>query len=73
MIIRMAKIEIAGPKELLLPAIDSARTLGCLQLEPEPDRSTFADAEALKSLMLNEEELGEHFFCQELKEKTCPL
>ena len=61
MIIRMAKIEIAGPKELLLPVIDAAGKLGCLQLEPEIDRGSFADAEALKSLMLSEEELGEHF------------
>jgi len=73
MIIRMAKIEIAGPKELLLPVIDLAGRLGCLQLEPEIDRDSFANAAALKSLMLSEEELGEHFFCQELKEKIAGL
>lgn len=67
MIIRMAKIEIAGPKELLLPVIDSARRLGTLQLEPGIDAIAAEAGESLKSLMLSEAELSEHFFYEELK------
>jgi len=36
MIVRMAKVEIAGPKELLLETIDLARQLGILHLESDP-------------------------------------
>jgi len=36
MIVRMAKVEIAGPKELLLETIDLARQLSVLHLESDP-------------------------------------
>lgn len=67
MIIRMTKVEIAGPKDLLLEVIDSARDLGALQLEPEIDELSIEAGEALKNLMLDEEELSRRFFFEQLQ------
>ena len=33
MIIRMSKVEIAGPRELLLPALETIERLGVLQID----------------------------------------
>jgi len=73
MIIRMAKIEVAGPKELLLPAIDTARELGALQLEPEAGLDTADGGLPLRTMMLGEKELEEHFFYEDLKQKVGEL
>ncbi len=35
MIVRMSKVEIFGPKDLLLPVISLVRELGVFQVEPE--------------------------------------
>lgn len=72
MIIRMTKVEIAGPKELLLSVIDTASQLGALQLEPEIGGLP-AESGSLKTLMLSEKELGERFFYEELKENISEL
>ncbi len=56
-----------------MPAIDSARQLGALQLEPEIEALGAEAGDALKSLMLSDEELSEHFFYAEFKEKIAEL
>ena len=64
MIIKMAKIEIVGPKELLLETLDLLRGKGVFQ--PEADIRGFVrqeDEARIKELLLDETAVGEkHFF-----------
>lgn len=64
MIVRMAKIEIAGPKALMLEAIDTARELGVLHLETDPLAA--GTAVPLKAATLSESMLERRLFFETL-------
>ena len=66
MIVRMTKVEIAGPKELLFETIEAARRLGVLHLESDPQSAAGHDSLPLNSLQLPEKEIEERIFYEEL-------
>jgi V/A-type H+-transporting ATPase subunit I len=73
MIVRMTKIEIAGPKELLLETIESARRLGVLHLESDPQSVAGSEKLPLSSLQLPEREMAERLFFEELADSIDAL
>ena len=74
MIIRMAKVEIVGPKQDLLNTLDLLHNRGIFQPDPQlMERVELADDERLQSLVLNENELRERSFFQGLFERVDAL
>ena len=73
MIVRMTKVEIAGPKELLFGTIEAARHLGVLHLESDPLSVAGPDGLHLSSLQLPEKAFEERIFFEELAEKITRL
>ena len=74
MIVRMSKVEIAGPKELLLDVLEIIREQGVLQ--PEMDLATFGGQAAtgdLRSLILDERTAGERLFLDHLQQLTSTI
>ena len=68
MIVRMAKIEIAGPKGLLIDTPDLVRELGICQLEPDPRGFVPPGEEGLvHAATLDEQQLAERLFLEELR------
>ena len=73
MIVRMTKVEIAGPKELLFGTIEAARHLGVLHLESDPQSVAGPDGLPLSSLQLPEKAFEERVFFEALTEKIARL
>ena len=73
MIVRMTKVEIAGPKELLFGTIEAARHLGILHLESDPQSAAGPDGLPLSSLQLPEKVFTERLFFEELAERIARL
>ena len=73
MIVRMTKVEIAGPKELLFETIEAARRLGVLHLESDPQSAVGPDSLPLNSLLLPEKEIEERIFYEELADTISRL
>lgn len=74
MIVRMSKLEIAGPKELLLDALDVIR--GQAVFQPESDATGFVRAgrrSQIRSLVLDERTAAERLFLGHLLEITSEL
>ncbi len=70
MIVRMSKIEIVGPKEILFEVLTTLRSLGVLQIEAQVRESLKGRGEGLlKSLHLDKETLSERLFLEELQQK----
>ena len=67
MIVRMAKIEIAGPKALLLDVLALVQELGLFQVEPEPGGFVEAGVEAkVRPLVPDEQLVAERMFLENL-------
>lgn len=68
MIVRMAKVEIFGPKELLMDLLGLVRELGIFQVEPEL-RGFVPEGEGvrLRSLALDERMVAERLYYEELR------
>jgi len=74
MIIRMAKVEIVGPKQDLLRTLDLLHNRGIFQPDPQLiERVVLADDERLQTLVLDENELRERSFFQDLQERVTNL
>lgn len=74
MIVRMSKLEIAGPKDLLLDVLDAIRDEGVFQ--PEPDAAGFVDqtaAGSISGLILDERTAAERLFLEHLQQLTSAL
>ena len=70
MIIHMSKMEIAGPRELLLPALETIEQLGVLQLDPKIRERADEDVErGIRPLALDGRTLAERLFLEDLKLK----
>jgi len=74
LIVRMSKVEIAGPKQLLQDVIAFVRSLGLFQIEP----STVGfvekgQEEDLRSYSLDEKTLFERLFIEDLRDKIQKL
>jgi len=68
MIARMVKVEIIGPNEQLMEALELVRELSVFQIEP--DITTFVsgdDEEKIRSLRLDEKSVAERIFFDDLK------
>ena len=71
MIIRMSKVEIAGPRDLLLPALETIEQLGVLQIDAslrEPAHE--GAAQGIRPLALDGRTLAERLFLEDLKIKV---
>lgn len=73
MIVRMTKVEIAGPKELLFETIEAARQLGVLHLESDPQSAAGPDSLPINSLELPEKTFEERLFYEELADRISRL
>ena len=73
MIVRMIKVEIAGPKELLFGTIEAARQLGVLHLESDPQSAAGPDGLPLSSLQLPEKTFAQRIFFEDLAERIARL
>ncbi|MBW2473903.1 MAG: ATPase [Deltaproteobacteria bacterium] len=74
MIIRMAKVEIVGPKQDLLSTLDLLHNRGIFQPDPQlMERVELVDDEQLQTLVLDENELRERSFFQGLQERVTNL
>ncbi len=73
MIVRMIKVEIAGPKELLFGTIEAARQLGILHLESDPQSAAGPDGLPLSSLQLPEKTFAQRIFFEDLAERIARL
>ena len=74
MIIRMAKVEIVGPKQDLLSTLDLLHNRGIFQPDPQlMERVELAEDEQLQTLVLDENELRERSFFQGLQERVTNL
>ena len=70
MIVRMAKIAVMGPKELLLDVLGAIEHLGLLQIDRESKPGQLKDlAPALRSVTLDREALGQRFQYETLLQK----
>ena len=70
MIIHMSKVEIAGPRELLLPALETIEQLGVLQLDATIRERADAGVECgIRPLALDGRTLAERLFLEDLKLK----
>jgi V/A-type H+-transporting ATPase subunit I len=74
MIIRMAKVEIIGPKQDLLTTLDLLHNRGIFQPDPQLlERVELADDERLQTHVLDEHDLRERSFFQNLYERVVAL
>ena len=74
MIIRMAKVEIVGPKQDLLSTLDLLHNRGIFQPDPHLlERVDLAPEDRLQALVLDEEGLRERSFFQHLYERVTAL
>ncbi len=74
MIIRMAKVEIAGPKQDLLGSLDLLHDRGIFQPDPHLlEKVELAPDDRLQALVLDESELRERSFFQNLHERVTSL
>lgn len=74
MIVRMTKVEVIGPKELLLEVLELVRELGVFQMEPELSGFAAAGAEGgLRPFPLDRKALEERLFLEELRRKIDEL
>jgi len=74
MIIRMAKVEIVGPKQDLLSTLDLLHSRGIFQPDPQlMERVVLTEDERLQTLVLDENELRERSFFQDLQERIMTL
>src|SRR5450759_4811702 len=74
MIVRMAKIEIVGAKDLLQEVLARLRDLGVFQIEPAT--IGFIDEgqeDDIRSFMLDEKSVFERLFLEELRAKVTDL
>jgi V/A-type H+-transporting ATPase subunit I len=70
MIVRMAKVEIIGPKDLLLPTLEVVREEGVLQVEPAlPAMAADVDRLHLHSTLLDRQNLAERLYFGEIKRR----
>ncbi|MEW6218719.1 MAG: ATPase [Thermodesulfobacteriota bacterium] len=65
MIVRMAKVEIAGPQALLTPVLSLVRDAGLVHLEPRQGRSS-QEPDRLRRQLLPPEQLFEALFLEDL-------
>ena len=71
MIVRMSKVEIAGPRELLAETLSLVRMKGDVHIEPST--AGFIDSEQKKdihALLPDEKVLFEKMFLEELESRT---
>ncbi len=74
MIIRMAKVEIVGPKQDLIDTLDLLHNRGIFQPDPRLiERVELAEEDRLQTLVLDEDELREQKFFQRLLERINSL
>jgi V/A-type H+-transporting ATPase subunit I len=74
MIIRMAKVEIVGPKLDLLTTLDLLHNRGIFQPDPQLlERIELTDDDRLQALVLDENDLRERGFFQDLYERVATL
>lgn len=74
MIIRMAKVELVGPKDDLLDLLDLLRGRGVFQPDPLLLRETvLTPAERPKSLVLGQSEMHERAFFESLRSRVAEL
>ena len=74
MIIRMAKVEIVGPKQDLLNALDLLHDRGIFQPDPQLlERVERASEDHLQALVLDEHDLHDRSFFQGLFERITHL
>ena len=73
MIIRMAKVEIVGPKQDLLSALDLLHHRGIFQPDPQLLERIELTDDHMQALVLNEPELRERSFFQNLYERIAAL
>ncbi len=74
MIIRMAKVEIVGPKQDLLSTLDLLHNRGIFQPDPQLlERVELADDNRLQALVLDGHDLRERSFFQDLHERVAAL
>ncbi len=70
MIIRMSKIQIIGPKDLLRPVLESIHRAGVFQIESRLERDAVtAGEECLKTLEEEPETVSERLYYQDLLER----
>lgn len=70
MIIHMSKVEVAGPRELLLPALETIEQLGVLQLDAKiRERAEEGIERGIRPLALDGHTLAERLFLEDLKLK----
>ena len=74
MIVRMSKIALIGPKDLLMGVLSHVHELGVLQLESDIKSVANEDLEPyLKAHFLDEQALSERLFYDDLKRKIDAL
>ncbi|MGW8313466.1 MAG: V-type ATP synthase subunit I [Desulfuromonadales bacterium] len=74
MIIRMAKVEIVGPKQDLIKTLELLHDRGIFQPDPQLlERVELAPADRLQALVLDEHELQERSFFQNLLQRVTAL
>jgi V/A-type H+-transporting ATPase subunit I len=74
MIIRMAKVEIVGPKQELLKTLDLLHNRGIFQPDPQlMERVELTYADRLQALVLDEHDLRERSFFQSLYDRVTSL
>ncbi len=70
MIVGMSKVEIAGPREMLLPVLETIRRAGMLQIAPDiQQRIREGTVQELRPLALDAKVLGELLFLEDLGRK----
>ena len=70
MIVRMAKIAVMGPRELLLDVLAHIEHLGILQIDRESKPGQLKEIETvLQSVVLDRESLGQRFLYENLLQK----
>jgi V/A-type H+-transporting ATPase subunit I len=74
MIIRMAKVEIVGPKQDLLTTLELLHNRGIFQPDPQLlERVELADEDQLQALVLDENDLRERSFFKNLYDRIVAL
>ena len=74
MIVGMSKVEIIGPKELLLPVLELLKQLGVFQVEPDIRGFVAEGKEAdVRSLLLDEKSLAQRIYFEDLRRKIDDL
>ncbi len=73
MITRMAKIELVGPKDDLMAALDLLHSRGIFQFEPQLPTESVAGVDRPHMLVLDQEGLRERLFFEKLRERIIAL